>query len=141
MDCLFCKISTREIPAEIIYEDDTAVAFLDIQPSAPGHALVIPKHHAGNLTELPDEAAGPFFRAVKNVVRLVEKALAPDGFTLGINHGALSGQEVMHLHLHVIPRWASDGGRAVQGVVNNQPTEDIKAIGEKIRAASSQIKS
>ena len=131
--CLFCKIAAKEIPAEVIYEDEAAVAFLDIRPLAPGHTLVIPKRHAGTLAELPDDAVGPFFLAVKNALGVVEKALGPDGFTLGINHGRASGQDVMHLHLHILPRSLSDGGRSLQGVVNNPPQEDVKTMAERIR--------
>lgn len=133
--CLFCKIATKEIAAEIIFENDTALAFLDILPRAPGHTMVIPKHHAQNISKFPDESAGPFFQTVKNVVAKIEQALKPDGFTLGINHGKASGQEVPHLHFHIIPRWHGDGGGPIQRVVSNQPREDIKIIAERIRSA------
>lgn len=131
--CLFCKIAKKEIGAEIIFENDVALAFLDILPRAPGHTMMIPKYHAHNIGELPDALVGPFFQTIKKVVARIERALVPDGFTLGVNHGKASGQEVQHLHVHIIPRWHGDGGGPIQRVVSNQPKESIEIIAEKIR--------
>lgn len=131
--CLFCKIGKKEIAAEVVFENDIALAFLDILPRALGHTMVIPKYHAQNLSELPDELVGRFFTTVKKVISQIERALRPDGFTLGMNYGKASGQEVQHLHFHIIPRWHGDGGGPIQRVVENQPKEDIKIIAQKIR--------
>ncbi len=131
--CLFCKIAKKEIGAEVVFENETALAFLDILPKAPGHTMVIPKRHAQNISELPDDLVGPFFQTVKNVTAQIDRALQPDGFTLGINHGKASGQEVQHLHVHIIPRWHGDGGGPIQRVVLNQPKESLEIIAEKIR--------
>lgn len=136
MDCLFCKIIAKEIPAEIVYEDADAVAFLDIHPRAPGHTTVIPRGHAANLLELSDEVVGPFFAAVKKVAAQLARALAPHGFTIGINHGAVSGQAVEHLHVHIMPRYEGDKGGSVHTVVENKPAEDLKTMAEKIRKAA-----
>ena len=133
--CLFCKIAKGEIPADKVYEDDAVFAFLDILPRSLGHTMVIPKTHAETLLDLPPELAGPFFESVQKVVGIVNRAISPDAFTLGMNHGRVSGQEVDHMHFHIIPRWAGDGGHSVQSVVSNIPTEDIKIIAEKIRSA------
>lgn len=135
-DCVFCKIINKEIKAEIIYEDDDVLAFLDIMPRAPGHTMLIPKTHAANLLELPDEKIGLFFSAVKKVIKIVENGLNPDGFALGINHNEAAGQVIPHLHFHIIPRWKNDGGRGIQEVVNNPPQESLEQIAKKIRAAS-----
>lgn len=149
-ECLFCKFVKKDLPArlaevsakragkagnatEIVFENDVALAFLDIMPRAPGHTMVIPKQHARNISELPDEAVGPFFQTVKRVIAQIERALAPDGFTLGMNYGEASGQEVQHLHFHIIPRWHGDGGGTIQRVVENKPSEDIAVIAQKIR--------
>lgn len=134
-DCLFCKIVKGEIPAERVYEDDIAVAFLDIMPRTPGHTMVIPKIHVENFVDLPKEQIGPFFEAAQKVAVTVERALAPDGFTLGMNHGKVSGQEVPHLHFHIMPRWEGDGGGSIQSVVANKPKEGIAIVAEKIRSA------
>ncbi len=132
MDCLFCKIANKEIPSEIIYEDDKALAFLDIFPRAIGHTVVIPKSHAENILDLDDSMVGPVFLTAKRVTDILNKSLKPDGFTIGINHGAVSGQAVDHLHIHIIPRYANDNGGSIHGVVNNPPKESIKNIRNKI---------
>ncbi len=131
-DCLFCKIITKHISAQIVYEDDHVLAFLDINPSSPGHTMVIPKTHAPNLLALPEAEVGPFFAAVQHVGKMLSKALAPDGITIGINQGRASGQEVDHLHVHLMPRWHGDGGHAVQSVVHNPPKEGLDDILKKI---------
>jgi len=125
VDCLFCKIAQKEIPAEVVFENDTALAFLDIAPRAPGHTMVIPKIHAENLSDLSRGLVGPYFEACQRVTDMIKRALAPDGFTLGMNYGRVAGQEVDHLHFHIMPRWASDGGHSLQSVVSNKPSEDI----------------
>src|SRR3989344_7259449 len=128
VDCLFCKIAKKEIPAEIIYEDGEALAFLDIHPKAPGHTMVIPKVHAETILDLPREKLGPVFAAVQKAAQMIETALRPSGFTIGINHGKVSGQVIDHLHIHIIPRFLSDGGSSIHSVVNNPPKESIKEI-------------
>lgn len=124
MDCVFCKVANKEIPAHIIYEDDHAVGILDIKPIAPGHAMILPKAHAENILDLGSDDVGPVFEAVKKVTGILKDKLSPDGFTIGINHGKVSGQTVGHLHIHIIPRWYDDGGGSVHSVVNNQPNEE-----------------
>jgi len=131
-NCLFCKIIAKKISAHVIYEDDHALAFLDITPRAPGHTLVIPKRHAATILDLPDGDTGPLFLAVKKTDELLVASLAPDGVTIGINQGAASGQEVAHLHVHLMPRFHGDGGSAIQGVVHNVPKESVENIRKKI---------
>lgn len=136
--CIFCKIVKGEIPAEKIYEDECALAFLDIQPRAPGHTMVIPKIHARNFLELPKESIGSFFESAQKTLSMIQRALAPDGFTLGINHGRVSGQEVDHLHFHILPRWQGDGGHSIQSVVSHSSQIDITAVAKKIRAVGTE---
>lgn len=131
-DCLFCKIVAKKIPAAIVYEDDHVLAFLDIMPRTTGHTMVIPKVHAPNILELPDAEVGPLFGAVKHVAGMLSKALKPDGITIGMNQGRASGQEVDHLHVHLMPRWHGDGGGSIQSVVNNKPKESVEEIRKKI---------
>lgn len=131
-DCLFCKIIKKEIPARIVYESREVLAFLDISPRAPGHTVVIPKTHAEDILALPQEELGDVFTAVQKVTALLLKALSPQGFTIGINHGKASGAEVGHLHIHIMPRWEDDGGGSIQSLVNNPSKESLDAIKEKI---------
>ena len=133
MDCLFCKIANKEIPAQIIYESVDATAVLDVNPRAPGHTMVLPKVHAANILELTDEKIKGVFKAVKETTDLLDKKLKPDGFTIGINHGKVSGQTVEHLHIHIIPRWAGDGGGSIHSVVDNGPKESLEEIVKKLK--------
>ncbi len=132
MNCLFCKIANHEIPADIIYEDEKVVAFLDIHPIAPGHTVIIPKVHAENILDLKKEMIAPVFESAKALTSVLDKALNPQGFTIGINHGKVSGQTIDHLHIHIIPRFSGDGGSSLHSVVNNQPKESLTNLKERI---------
>jgi histidine triad (HIT) family protein len=131
-DCLFCKIANKQIPAKIVYEDEHVLAFLDVMPRAVGHTLVIPKIHAPHILELPDAEVGPLFAAVKHVAGMLSRGLHPDGITIGANQGRASGQEVDHLHVHLLPRWHDDRGHSIQSVVDAPPKESLDAIAQKI---------
>lgn len=103
MSCIFCKIVSREIPAEIVYEDAAVMAFNDINPLAPEHILVIPKKHiesVGHITAGDSEIAAAMFLAVKEIAE--QKNLSEDGYRLIINNGSAAGQEVFHLHMHIL---------------------------------------
>lgn len=105
-DCIFCKIGSGEIPSKKIYEDDLCVAFYDIAPAAPVHALVIPKQHIPSILAADDEGLlGHLLSVARNVAR--ESGLADDGFRLVINTGENGGQTVHHLHIHIL------GGRSL----------------------------
>jgi len=119
--------------AEIIYEDENAVGVLDIHPRSPGHVMALPKFHAENILDLPDEKIEGVFSAVKKITDILKKTFNPDGFTIGINHGKASGQAVDHLHIHIMPRWHGDNGSSIHGVVNNPSKESLEEIAKKIR--------
>ncbi len=131
-DCLFCKIIEKKIPAQIIFEDDHTIAFLDIMPRTTGHTMVISKEHASTIVALPESEVGPLFLTVKKMAELLSRTLAADGVTIGLNQGRASGQEVDHLHVHLLPRWHGDGGSSIQSVVNRKPEESVEKIREKI---------
>lgn len=133
MDCLFCKIAGKEIGAETIYEDESNMAFLDIHPRAPGHAVVIPKPHRETILDVSEEELRPLFSAVKKTTGLLLRALKPHGFTIGINHGKASGQAVDHIHVHVIPRFSDDKGGSIHSVVDNKSSETVREIAERIK--------
>ncbi|MDP2168622.1 MAG: histidine triad nucleotide-binding protein [Thermodesulfovibrionales bacterium] len=103
MDCLFCKIAQKKIPAKIIYEDEHAVAFEDINPQAPVHALIIPKKHISTGLDLKEEdnaLVGHLFQVASRIAR--EKGIAERGFRLVTNTNAESGQSVFHIHIHLL---------------------------------------
>ena len=107
--CLFCRIVAGEIPARQVYADDQAIAFLDINPWHPGHTLVIPRRHTEDL--LSDAAAlAEIAPAVSRTAALLTERLGADGLNLLSNAGAVAGQEVFHLHLHLVPRYADRPG-------------------------------
>lgn len=116
----------------MVYEDDHVIAFLDIMPRTPGHTLVLPKEHAPTIVALPDEEVGSLFLAVKHIAALLSKKLKTDGITIGMNQGRASGQEVDHLHVHLMPRWNNDGGHGVQSAVYHESEESLEDIKKKI---------
>ena len=126
-------MTKKEISSEIVYEDDFALGVLDVNPRSLGHTMILPKTHAENILDLPDDYIGPVFQAVKRVTELLKKSFNPDGFTIGINHGQASGQVVDHLHVHIIPRWLDDRGETIQSLVNNQPKESLEEIRDLIK--------
>ncbi|MDD8030862.1 MAG: histidine triad nucleotide-binding protein [Acidobacteriota bacterium] len=102
-DCLFCKIARKEIPAAIVYEDDIILAFDDLKPQAPVHTLIIPKKHLPTLREATEENSellGKMLVKAKEIARL--KGIDQNGFRLVINTGPDSGQEVFHIHFHLL---------------------------------------
>lgn len=131
--CLFCAIAVRNIPAEVVYEDAHAIAFLDREPRAPGHTLVIAKTHSVTLADLPEEEVGPLFRAVQKVAAMLEKNLGAHGLTIGVNQGRVSGQAVDHLHVHLLPRFTGDGGGSVHSVVHAPSSLPLARLGAQIR--------
>lgn len=133
MDCLFCKIISGDISGHIVYKDNDCIAVLDIQPRALGHVMVLPRRHAENILEVPSADLGAIFQGVQNVTALLKEKLGPDGFTIGINHGRVSGQTIDHLHIHVIPRWFSDKGGSIHSIVNNPPSESLEEIADKLK--------
>ena len=102
--CIFCRIVRGEVPAREVFRDDTAVAFLDLSPQSPGHTLVVPTTHTENLTSEPAGLA-LMADAVTTVARTITDRLGASGVTAQINSGAAAGQEVFHLHVHLIPRY------------------------------------
>jgi len=106
-DCLFCKIISGDVKATVVYEDDTALAFLDHRPLFVGHTLVVPKGHFETLSDLPSELVGPFFERVQLLSRAVEAAMSAEGTFVAMNNRI--SQSVAHLHAHVVPRRRKDG--------------------------------
>ena len=108
MDCIFCRIVAGDIPSHKVYEDHETLAFLDINPAARGHTVVIPKQHAPDLFDISPEAAGAVTRTTQRVARIMRSVIQPDGVNVLQNNGSSAGQSVFHYHVHVIPRWDGD---------------------------------
>ena len=111
MTCIFCKIIEAEIPAKVVYDDDSVVAFMDIKPINAGHVLVIPKEHAESLKDVSPEHLKNMAAVAKKIAAALKEALKTrcEGVNLHLADGTAAGQEVGHIHLHVIPRFAQDG--------------------------------
>jgi histidine triad (HIT) family protein len=109
-DCLFCRILAGEIPGSIVLQEERCAAFLDIHPVNPGHLLVVPRRHAGGLADLDPEDAAAVMRAARRLAGAVRRSgLECDGVNLHLADGEAAGQEIDHVHLHVIPRRRGDG--------------------------------
>lgn len=129
MDCLFCAIVAGEIPAKQVYADDTAIAFLDINPWHRGHTLVVPRRHVRDALAEPETLSliGP---AIQATGRLLVDRLEADGLNLLVNSGAVAGQEVFHLHVHLIPRYAANPG--MRGLTERDPAHDLEQVERQI---------
>jgi len=137
-DCIFCAIVDGEIPGTIVYEDDDVLAFLDANPLARGHTLVIPKAHHETLGDLPGDTAGAIGRVASELAPAIESAVDADGTTVAFNNGEAAGQEVPHVHCHVVPRHDGDGYgpiHALFGAGADLDDEAIESTAEAIRDA------
>ena len=105
--CIFCKIVNGEISANLVFEDEISLVFLDHRPLFPGHCLLVPKDHFETLSDLPSELVGPFFKNVQLLTRAVELALGAEGSFVAMNNRV--SQSVPHLHVHIVPRRRKDG--------------------------------
>jgi len=105
MSTIFTKIIKREIPANIIYEDDLVIAFLDISQATLGHTLVITKREYENIFELDDKISAHLYKVVVKLSKAINKAFNPSGLNILNNNGQVAGQTVFHYHIHIIPRY------------------------------------
>jgi histidine triad (HIT) family protein len=108
-DCIFCKIVAGDIPSFKVLEDDRTIAFMDVNPAAEGHALIVPKFHATNILDVRSDWLAATAESTRRVARAIDKTLAPDGMNVVQANGPGAAQSVLHLHFHVVPRSADDG--------------------------------
>ncbi|MFB6184741.1 MAG: HIT family protein [Haloarculaceae archaeon] len=120
-DCIFCSIVDGDIPSRTVYESDTVLAFLDANPLAAGHTLAIPKDHHERLNDTPADVAGDLCAAVHELVPAVEAAVDAPASTVAFNNGEAAGQEVPHVHAHVVPRFEDDGGGPIHSLFGQRP--------------------
>lgn len=130
--CVFCGIVQGTIPSHNIFEDDQTLAFLDINPAAAGHTLVVPKRHADNLFDIDADTAAAVMRAAKVVAATIDERLAPDGLTLVQTNRPAGWQDVFHLHIHLVPRWTGDRLTQPWEPRPAQPDE-LASIAQKLR--------
>lgn len=103
--CIFCKIVQRQAPSSVIYEDEAVLSFLDIRPLNLGHTLVIPKAHYVDVFDIPEELLSRVFEIARRVSFAVKEATEADGISIIQQNGKAAGQDIFHLHVHVVPRF------------------------------------
>lgn len=127
-DCLFCKIVNKEIPSKIIFENSSNLAFLDIFPISKGHIIVIPKNHYKNIEEIPNNELMELFKTVKKIAILIHKRLKIDGYNILQNNFKAAGQEINHIHVHIIPRNDKDDKFKLNIPRNQATKEELELI-------------
>ena len=127
--CIFCKIINKEIPSSIIYEDADVLAILDLAQTTLGHTLVMPKKHYANILEIPDDELAHLMSIVKMLAKRISDQLGAKGFNLLVNTNEVAGQTVMHLHVHIIPRYDENDTIKIEFTENKL---DLNEIANKI---------
>ncbi len=105
MKCIFCSIINKEIPASIIYETEKVISFLDINPMTKGHSLVVPKDHFKSLEEIPENIWNELLTAFRKISNAIKRGLNATGYNILLNQGKTSGQEIEHIHFHILPSY------------------------------------
>jgi len=138
-DCIFCAIVKGEAPASRTYEDDSVIAFMDIQPITHGHMLVVPREHAVLMQDVNETAAMRAFRVARRLASLARHTLGASGANLLVMDGEVAFQDVPHFHIHVIPRYPGDGfGQTFPKTYEQPPSRaELETIAAAIRAAGS----
>jgi histidine triad (HIT) family protein len=135
-NCVFCKIVKGEIKPHTVFEDEKTLAFLDANPLAKGHTVIIPKTHVSKLEKLDENTTEAFFRTIHKMIAPIQEAVGAQATTIGINNGKESGQEIPHVHAHIVPRFKGDKGGSVHSIMGRRPKisqEEMQKIAENIR--------
>jgi histidine triad (HIT) family protein len=135
-ECIFCGILGGQLPASVIYEDESAVAFLDIRPIHAGHTLVIPREHYADAASCPRELAGHLFGVSTMLGPAIVRVTDAHGFNVWTANGKAAGQEILHFHLHILPRYREDsfGLRFPKSYPGEVRRSDLDRMAESIRA-------
>jgi diadenosine tetraphosphate (Ap4A) HIT family hydrolase len=138
-DCIFCSIVKGEAPSSRTYEDDSVIAFMDIQPITHGHMLVVPREHAVLMQDVDETAAMRAFRVARRLASLARHTLGASGANLLVMDGEVAFQDVPHFHIHVIPRYPGDGFGLTFPKTYEQPPSraELETVAAAIRAAGS----
>ena len=132
-NCIFCKITDREIPSNIIFENDLNIAFLDISPISKGHTIVIPKTHYSNLEDIPDYELTELHKVVKQLAIKIHQKLKIDGYNILQNNFAAAGQVIKHFHVHIIPRNFDDEKFRIKIPRTQVSEEELKNVFEVLK--------
>lgn len=135
MDCIFCKIVHGQIPAVKVYEDDSVLAFADINPITRGHTLVVPKSHAQSIFDIPADTLAFVQKAAQKIAMAVKKVTNAPGMVVLQLNGPVAGQVVMHYHLHLVPRYDGDNVTSFDWTPQPGDMDDIQQTADKIKEA------
>jgi len=130
MSCIFCKIANKEVQSYVVYEDDISIAFLDINPLSKGHILFIPKKHYTRISEIPDEELEKLVKSFKKLLKIVEEKISKN-YNIINNCGKLAGQEIEHVHIHIVPRYGNE--KIFLWITHKLTEEEAKEILERLR--------
>jgi histidine triad (HIT) family protein len=133
VDCVFCRIIARTSQAEILHENEAAIAILDTRPIHFGHALIIPKKHCRTFLELPPESMGGVMESTTLVCRALVTSFQLEGFNIFCNNGEVAGQSVFHFHWHITPRYPNDNIR-FELKLKQYPDGEMAAYANRVRA-------
>ena len=135
MASIFSQIVAGEIPARVVHEDETTFAFLDANPLAPGHTLVVPTEEYERLNDVPEDVATDLYATIHRLIPRVEEAVDAPATTVAFNNGEAAGQEVPHVHCHIVPRFEGDGGGPIHAIAGERPDlsdEELDDIADRI---------
>jgi histidine triad (HIT) family protein len=135
-NCVFCKIAAGHLPASRVYEDNMVLAFMDIQPANPGHVLVVPRRHFDTLADMDETTGMHLFQIAMRIEQAIRNAIGIqcEGSNLLQSNGPAAGQEVPHMHLHIIPRFSGDAVKLQFGESTRPDAASLKAIADAIEA-------
>jgi histidine triad (HIT) family protein len=139
-DCVFCKIVAGKIPARMLMQNERAVALLDAFPLAAGHTLVIPKSHYAKVQDMDEQDALAVFEITWKVAGAVEAGSNVGASTIAIHNGSEAGQEIPHVHVHIVPRKEGDGAGAIHSIFKNRPKltpQEMDSLRDRIVAGLS----
>ena len=131
--CQFCGIIAGEIAANIIFEDEISIAFLDYRPLFPGHCLLVTRQHFPTLLDLPREIIGPLFTNAQSLTSAVQRTMQADGSFVAMNN--IVSQSVPHFHIHIVPRKSGDGLRGFFWPRHKMSAEELEAVQQKLKDA------
>lgn len=129
--CIFCKIIANEIPSSKVYEDENVLAILDLSQTTKGHTIVMPKKHYANILEIPEDELAYLIQKVQEIAKNLINKLNAKGFNIIVNTNEAAGQSVMHLHIHIIPRYDENDGLKVEYIANDKA--DLEAVLREIK--------
>ena len=133
-DCIFCNLIAGRSPASVVYEDSSILAFLDIQPATPGHTLIIPKEHVAYLADLDEATGAQLFNVTLRIAQAVRNSgVRCEGINIFLADGEAAGQDVFHIHMHVIPRYKGDNF-IIKPDYSTRPTrEELDKLAQRIK--------